>query len=72
MSYFTTREWEIPNHNILQLWNALSEEDKQKFNFNLDQINWKEYCRNYFLGIRQYIIEENYDTVPYALQKRRK
>lgn len=62
----------MPNHNVQKLWNMLSEKDKQKFYFNLDQIDWKEYFRDHLLGIRQYIIKDSYDTIPYALQKRRK
>lgn len=72
ISYFSTREWLMPNHNVQKLWNMLSEKDKQKFYFNLDQIDWKEYFRDHLLGIRQYIIKDSYDTIPYALQKRRK
>lgn len=72
ISYFSTREWVIPNHNVQKLWNSLSEKDQQTFDFNLDDIDWKEYFRHHVKGIRQYIIKDNMDTLAYAKQKRKK
>ncbi|XP_065220998.1 fatty acyl-CoA reductase wat-like isoform X2 [Planococcus citri] len=72
ISYFSTRQWIIPHENVKKLWNCLSPGDKQIFQFNLENLDWKTYFKNHVFGIRTYIIKDKETTIPYALKKRKK
>ncbi|KAK7600949.1 hypothetical protein V9T40_008390 [Parthenolecanium corni] len=72
LSYFSTREWKMTNDNVHFLWGRLSEADKQLFNFDLNSIDWTDYFRIHCVGIRQFILKENVDTIPEAMKRRKK
>lgn len=72
LSYFSTREWKMTNDNVNFLWGRLTEADKQLFNFDLNSIDWQEYFRVHCVGIRQFILKEDMDTIPEAMKRRRK
>lgn len=61
-----------PNENVKKLWNMLSDKDRQVFKFNLEEFDWKSYFKNHIFGIRLYILKDTEDTIPYAIQKRKK
>lgn len=67
LQYYTSRKWIFKNNNLQSLYNELSEVDKKKFSFNFREVPFKEYIRNYALGIRKYILKEK----PEDLQKAR-
>lgn len=58
MGFVTTNEWKFLTSNMETLFNGLSEEDKEIFNFNVKAINWTNYLGNYWMGIREYILKE--------------
>ena len=72
ISYFANHDWTFPNERVQSMWNMLSDEDKREFNFDMETIDWKEYFANYVIGVRQYVLKETPDSVPKALEKRRK
>lgn len=63
MSFFGTREWHFQNKNI----EALVEKTKDfKFqrgclDFDIRNINWNEFFRNYIPGIKRYFFKEDID-----------
>lgn len=67
LQYYTSRKWTFKNNNLQSLYKELNEVDKKKFNFNFVEVPFKEYIRNYILGIRKYILKEK----PEDLQKAR-
>lgn len=66
LEYFCTRQWNFRDDNIRQLSEQLSPEDRETFMFDVKQINWPSYLEHYILGIRQFILKENPDTLPAA------
>lgn len=61
MAYFGTREWNFGNENVRRL---IEESKKFEFSnenmdFDLKNINWEEYFRNYIPGIKRHFFKEN-------------
>lgn len=70
MAYFGLREWQFENDNIRELYSSLGEEDRKKFEFNFQTIDWKLYFHYYIPGIKRYYMKE--DVCVRALQESRK
>lgn len=63
MSFFATNQWEFTNHNVLTLWKKLSIVDKNKFFFNVTDLDWDSYIMSYVKGVRLYLIKDPVETV---------
>lgn len=59
LTYFLTNEWDINNDNLIKLWNKLSEQDKQLFNFDINSIVLETYFINLLTGLKKYILKED-------------
>lgn len=72
MSFFATNQWEFTNDNVLTLWEKLSIVDKDKFFFNVTNIDWDSYWLSYVKGIRVFLLKDPMETVNKAkiLRKR--
>lgn len=66
LEYYTTRTWNFRNNNFKQIYADLNDVDKKKFNFNLADVELKEYLLNYILGIRTFILKEKPEDLPKA------
>jgi fatty acyl-CoA reductase len=66
LEFFSTHEWKIGTNNVLMLTNQLEGVDKQEFNFDIRQLNWSTYWKDYVLGIRRYVLKEDDSTLPKA------
>jgi len=66
LEYFMIRNWTFHNTNVRSLYDALSPVDKDVFNFDISQMDWKDYFETYQLGIKQYILDEPADSLPEA------
>ncbi|XP_012270559.1 putative fatty acyl-CoA reductase CG5065 [Orussus abietinus] len=66
LEYFSTQQWNFRDDNVRRLGEQLSPEDRQTFMFDVKQIDWPSYLENYILGIRQFILKENPETLPIA------
>jgi len=69
---FTTKEWKFDNNNTRELWSLLSQEDREKFWFSFDELNWNSYVYCTVDGIRKHILREDLSNIPRALSKNRK
>ena len=58
-TFFTTHSWKFISKNQQLLHEQLSEEDKNIFYFNVHQIDWRDYMKNYVFGIRKYILKDD-------------
>lgn len=65
IQYFTTREWTFSNHNIFMLMDELekNDSDKKEFNFDLREVDWKEYIFNYVRGSKLYVMKEKENRI---------
>ncbi|GAB6030004.1 hypothetical protein CHUAL_005696 [Chamberlinius hualienensis] len=59
LAYFTSHEWRFTNQNLWMLWESMTPEDRQTFNFDLRQLHWPSYMEHYCLGIKLYILKED-------------
>lgn len=59
LHYFTTHGWTFQSKNLPKLWNTLSPEDQQLFNFDIRQLNWDSYLFDYVMGIKRYILKDD-------------
>ncbi|KAL3842113.1 hypothetical protein ACJMK2_020165 [Sinanodonta woodiana] len=66
LDYFTSRQWEFSNNNMLMLQSQLSEEDKKEFLFDVKLIDWRMYMEWYCLGTKQYVLKEELSQLPNA------
>lgn len=72
LEYFSTHEWRFANRNLWTIWDAMSAEDRQLFNFDLRQLHWPTFFENYCLGIKLYVLKEDITTLPSARRRLRK
>ncbi|CAN7998460.1 unnamed protein product [Ixodes hexagonus] len=64
--YFTTTEWYFHNDNVRALQSEMSPKDKEEFDFDVRNLDWKEYLFNYCMGIREYLLNEDIASLPEA------
>lgn len=68
LEYFTTHQWSFHNENVAKLLDAMSENDKQNFQFDVRTIEWENYVEKYVLGFRQFLFKQD----PSSLEASRK
>jgi len=56
---FSTFEWSYSTDNTQAMWDYLSKEDQQLFNFNMVGFNWTKYLINHYQGVRRYLNEND-------------
>ncbi|KAJ2943420.1 hypothetical protein O0L34_g12229 [Tuta absoluta] len=68
-SFFTTNEWKFSDKNLWTLRESMSPADKQIYNFDVKQINWKEFMLVWAIGLRKYILKDGLKDTDYAIKK---
>ncbi|XP_020287702.1 putative fatty acyl-CoA reductase CG5065 isoform X2 [Pseudomyrmex gracilis] len=71
-SPFILNEWIYNNHNVHTMWNRLSTQDQQLFNFNMKKFDWETYFLNYCKGKRLYLLNQNNSSLKRALTRRKR
>ncbi|KAJ1355437.1 hypothetical protein KIN20_012834 [Parelaphostrongylus tenuis] len=66
LHYFTTHEWTFRSKNLPKLWEALSVEDQQIYNFDIRQLDWNSYLFDYVMGIKRYILKDELENLQAA------
>jgi len=69
IEYFSMREWDFHTFNFFNLWAKLDPKDQKLFFFDMRSMNWDQFLEHYFVGIRQYLLNDPLETVPEALKK---
>lgn len=72
ISYFTLHQWRFQNNRVLRLWRSLSPADRSEFDFNIEDLNWEDYCNHIIRGIRVYIFKDPINTLEKARSRYRK
>lgn len=67
IEFFAMRQWDYQQDNLGNMWNRLSEKDKDIFFFDMRQLDWDLFLQHYFRGIRQYLLKDPLETIPQAL-----
>jgi len=64
LEYFTQNEWRWSVDNVVQLQEQLGEMDRKIFNFDITDVNWKQYVDTYVQGVRKFVFKEDESTIP--------
>ncbi|XP_060836401.1 fatty acyl-CoA reductase wat-like [Rhopalosiphum padi] len=72
LKMFTSKQWKFDNSNTIELLSSLSKEDRDKFEFSMENFNWKQYTTSYYYGIRKHILHEDLSNVVEAKSRNRK
>lgn len=65
---FICQEWTWENKNFSKILNALSNEDRENFDFDMRKIDWKEYYKRLTIGIKVYLLRDDMAQLPKAIQ----
>jgi alcohol-forming fatty acyl-CoA reductase len=47
----------------------MSEADKERFKFNIADLEWINFLEDYYLGLRNYILKDEMENVPVAMKR---
>lgn len=72
ISYFSSQEWQFRNDAVIKLWNRMSLSDRQIFNFNLSDLDWKSCIDALIPGVRVYVAKDPLNTIEQGNAKYRK
>lgn len=57
--FFLQTPWSIDNKNTKALWNKLSEDDKDLFEFDLTNVDWLDVLTEVWKGVLKYIVKDD-------------
>lgn len=66
LEFYMTHEWRFVSCNPTELMNKMTMEDRLIFNFDVRQINWKNYIESYVSGIRTFVLNEDATSLSLA------
>ncbi|XP_065070979.1 fatty acyl-CoA reductase 1-like [Rhopilema esculentum] len=66
LEFFTIKGWSWTGDNFLALSDAIPEEEKKIFNFDMTTIQWDEYIEIFVLGIKQYLMKDRLENLAKA------
>jgi len=69
LAYFANKEWVFVNDRLLKLWQTLDSQDRELFNFDVNQISWEYFSQAHCLGLRVYLVKDDIHTLPAARKK---
>ena len=69
ISYFALKTWTFRSENVRNLITHMSERDREIFYSDLKNLNWDEFHKAYFKGIRVYLIKDPLETLEAAKKK---
>ncbi|XP_058798526.1 fatty acyl-CoA reductase wat-like [Phymastichus coffea] len=72
ISYFCTQQWNFNNDNLLRLWERTSPVDREKYDFNLNSLDWDDYFYHHVRGIRVHILKDPLHTIEVGRMKIRR
>jgi len=69
LEYFAKTEWTFTNDRVMALWDTLNSQDKELFNFDINQLSWDYFSQAHCLGLRVYLVKDDIHTLPAARKK---
>ena len=69
LAYFNLNTISFSTKNTMNLWHKLPQEEQQKFDFNMDHVDWEYYIKEGLLGIRTHLMKDPPNTIPAAKKK---
>lgn len=72
VKWFVTKKWQFVNRNFRSLYDGLNDVDKKIFPMSLHDMNWKEYSRSSYYGLRQFVLQEDESMTKRAIIRLRR
>lgn len=72
LSYFSTKEWTYESCNYQRVLDKMEDKDREIFFSDLRRMDWEEFLKTNFYGIRLYILNDPKETIPEAKRKWRR
>lgn len=69
ISSFPNLKWQMDVENMHGVRNALTERDRELFDFDVDAIDQEDYMKDYILGIRKFLLKDSFETVTLARKR---
>jgi len=66
LEFFTSNGWDFSADNVVLLKKAMTVQDRQTFNFDVEELDWHNYLENYVIGTKVYALKENIQNLPVA------
>eukprot|EP00042_Codosiga_hollandica_P041548 m.370617 g.370617 ORF g.370617 m.370617 type:complete len:518 (-) comp56134_c1_seq2:44-1597(-) len=66
LMFFTSTSWTWETHGKDTIHQALTQHDREVFNFDVGPLNWKTYLEHMVLGIKKYLLKESTDDLKAA------
>lgn len=66
---FTTVQYTCSNDNLIQAFEELLPEDREKFNFDIRKIDWQDYFADCWFGARMAILKEDMSNLQASIRK---
>ena len=67
--FFSSHQWLFDDSNTRKLLNQMSKQDREIFNFDVDEVNWSSHVDDYVLGIRRLILKEDDKSINMARER---
>ena len=71
VALFAINDWDFAHGNIDKIWAKLSEDDKQIFYCNMNDLDSEKYFEIFTRGIRLYLNKDTEDNIQEAIKKRK-
>lgn len=69
-SFFSLNQWDFEVSEMRRLVKAVGKaQDGHHFNIDMTNFDWKNGLKNFVLGIRQYILKDDLNSLPLARRK---
>ncbi|CAG9834005.1 unnamed protein product, partial [Diabrotica balteata] len=72
LSYFCTQNWTFHSENVQRVCKKMSEKDNEIFFSDLKLLNWNNYFKYCFIGIRTFLLNDSWENLPEAITKWRR
>ncbi|CAH1279317.1 unnamed protein product [Diabrotica balteata] len=72
LSYFSTQSWTFHSENVQKVCKKMSKKDNEIFFSDLKLLNWNSYFQYCIIGIRTFLLNDSWDTLPEAIAKWRR
>lgn len=72
LNYFTFNQFVFEDGNVRRLWRQLTPRDQKLFSFDMSTIDWEQYLRDIYSGMREYVLNDKPHTIPQAQKRQRK
>ncbi|XP_043477414.1 fatty acyl-CoA reductase wat-like isoform X1 [Leptopilina heterotoma] len=63
IAYFSSQEWNFHSDSNQALFKKLNSLDRQKFDFDLNDLDWENYMHYHVRGLRLFVLKDTMDTI---------